>query len=119
MGESYIQSQLELLKLLPSSTNGEIFTGEKTAREIIDSLVSWIGTRFTQFFLFINQSKLTGNLTDDCFRFVPAPTVLNEQGNRIPGKFDHIYTDQELYKTFNIPQKYIDVIEAIIKERKQ
>jgi hypothetical protein len=40
MGESYIQSQLELLKLLPSSTNGEIFTGEKTAREIIDSLVS-------------------------------------------------------------------------------
>ena len=44
MGESYIQSQLELLKLLPSSTNGEIFTGEKTAREIIDSLVSWIGS---------------------------------------------------------------------------
>ena len=29
MGESYVQSQLELLKLLPSSTNGEIFTGEK------------------------------------------------------------------------------------------
>ena len=87
--------------------------------EECNSFLSWIGTRFTQFFLFINQSKLTGNLTDDCFRFVPAPTVLNEQGNRIPGKFDHIYTDQELYKTFNLPQKYIDVIEVIIKERKQ
>lgn len=39
MGESYIQSQLELLKLLPSSTNGEIFTGEKTAREIIEKIL--------------------------------------------------------------------------------
>lgn len=34
------------------------------------------------------------------------------------GKFDHIYTDEELYKAFNLPQKYIDVIEAVIKERK-
>lgn len=44
--------------------------------------------------------------------------ILDEQGNRVPGKFDHIYTDEELYKTWNLPQKYIDVIEAVIKERK-
>lgn len=43
------------------------------------------------------------------FRFVPAPPS---------GKFDHIYTDAELYKAFNLPQKYIDVIEAVVKERK-
>lgn len=43
------------------------------------------------------------------FRFVPAPPT---------GKFDHIYTDKELYKDFNLPQKYIDVIEAVVKERK-
>lgn len=39
MGESYIQSQLELLKLLPSSTDGEIFTGEKTARARVEKIL--------------------------------------------------------------------------------
>ena len=63
----------------------------------------------TRFFVAINISKLNNILTDDCFRFVPAPPS---------GKFDHIYTDEELYKAFNLPQKYIDVIEAVIKERK-
>ena len=31
---------------------------------------------------------------------------------------DSIYTDEELYKAFNLPQKYIDIIESVIKERK-
>ena len=56
-----------------------------------------------------NISKLTGILTNHCWRFVPAPPS---------EKFDHIYTDQELYDAFNLPQKYRDVIEAVIKERK-
>ena len=57
----------------------------------------------------INISKLGPMLDDNCFRFVPAPPS---------GKFDHIYTDTELYKAFNLPQKYIEVIESVIKERK-
>jgi hypothetical protein len=73
------------------------------------SFISWLNTKFTRFFVLINISKLTGILTDDYFRFVPAPPS---------GKFDHIYTDEELYKAFNLPQEYIDVIEAVIKERK-
>jgi hypothetical protein len=87
-------------------------------KEECESFVSWLNTKFTRFFVAINISKLTGILTDDYFRFVPAPTVLDSNGNRVPGKFDHVYTDQELYKTFNLPQKYIDVIESVIKERK-
>ena len=74
-----------------------------------ESFVSWLNTRFTRFFVAINISKLGSIITDYCFRFVPAPPS---------GKFDHIYTDEELYKAFNLPQKYIDVIEAVIKERK-
>ena len=73
------------------------------------SFLSWLNTKFTRFFLMPNISRLTGILTDDCFRFVPAPPS---------GKFDHIYTDEELYKAFNLPQKYRDVIEEVIKERK-
>lgn len=53
--------------------------------------------------------KINWNTHNDYFRFVPAlPT----------GKFDHIYIDQELYEAFDLPQKYRDVIEAVIKERK-
>ena len=74
-----------------------------------ESFVAWLNCKFTRFFVAINISKLTGILTDDNFRFVPAPPT---------GKFDHIYTDEELYKAFNLPQKYIDVIESVIKERK-
>ena len=56
-------------------------------------------------------SDMVDLLPADVFywRFVPAPPS---------GKFDHIYTDAELYEAFNLPQKYIDVIEAVIKERK-
>lgn len=74
-----------------------------------ESFISWLNTKFTRLFVAINPTKLTGIITDDDFRFVPAPPS---------GKFDHIYTDEELYKAFNLPQKYIDVIEAVVKERK-
>ena len=79
------------------------------SKQECEYFVSWLNTKFTRFFVAINISKLTGIICDDCFRFVPAPPS---------GKFDHIYTDAELYKAFNLPQKYIDVIEAVVKERK-
>lgn len=74
-----------------------------------NSFESWIKTKFIRFFVLINISKLNNVICDTCFRFVPAPPS---------GKFDHIYTDEELYKAFNMPQKYIDIIESVIKERK-
>ena len=91
----------------PSGASECTFSSDN--KEECKSFISWLNTKFTRFFVLINISKLTGILTDDYFRFVPAPPS---------GKFDHIYTDDELYKAFNIPQKYIDVIEAVIKERK-
>ena len=74
-----------------------------------NSFESWIKTKFIRFFVLINISKLNNVICNTCFRFVPAPPS---------GKFDHIYTDKELYEAFNLPQKYIDVIEAVVKERK-
>ena len=72
------------------------------------SFISWLNCRLTRFMVVI-AAKQTGILSDFGFRFVPAPPS---------GRFDHIYTDQELYKAFNLPQNYIDIIEAVIKERK-
>ena len=91
------------------------------AQDNVHSVVyvkQFLRSKFTRFWLVQNVQKLNNILVDHYFRFVPSPMVLDEQGNRVTGKFDHIYTDEELYKTWNLPQKYIDVIEAVIKERK-
>lgn len=73
------------------------------------SFLSWLKTKFVRFFVAVNISKLAPMMCNECFKLVPAPPS---------GKFDHIYTDGELYKAFNLPQKYIDIIEAVIKERR-
>ena len=84
--------------------------------EECESYVSYITTKLIRFLILINFNKQT--LFDrNTFRFVPSPMILDNSGNRIRGEFDHIYTDDELYKTWNIPQKYIEVIEAVVKER--
>lgn len=46
-------------------------------------------------------------MADEAWRFVPDP-----------GAFDHIFTDDELYKKYNLTQDEIDLIESVIKERK-
>lgn len=71
------------------------------------SLLSYINTRFVQFFLLINQSKLTGILTDDIFRYVPKP----------PDGFNRIYTDEYLYNHFSLCKEHTQLIEALIKPR--
>lgn len=91
------------------ASGASCITFTSNSKDECESFISWLNTKFTRFFVAINISKLTGILTNDYFRFVPAPPT---------GKFDHIYTDQELYEAFDLPQKYRDVIEAVIKERK-
>lgn len=106
IGESNIE---EDIGINVQRSTAEICSFTSDSKMECESFVSWLNCKFTRFFTAINQSKLTGIMTDDCFRFVPAPSS---------DKFDHIYTDQELYKAFNLPQKYIDIIESVIKERK-
>lgn len=94
-------------------------TFSQDSRDECESFASYMNSRFTRFFLMLNISKMTATTTDDYFRFVPAPMTLNAHGEMIPGKFDHIYTDEELFKTFKFPQKYIDIIKSLVKERKR
>lgn len=106
-GQSTFIGTPKIMSYIPAGAYGCLFSSDNRAE--CESFVSWLNCRFTRFFVAINISKLTGILTNDYFRFVPAPPT---------GKFDHIYTDEELYKAFNLPQKYIDIIESVIKERK-
>lgn len=90
-----------------NTVHKEVFRSD--SEEECKSFISWIQSKFTRFFLAINVNRMTGVVDNDTFRFVPAPPS---------GKFDHIYTNKELYKAFNLPQKYIDVIDSVIKERR-
>ena len=69
---------------------------------------SWAYTRFVRFLLSLSLCGLTGIATsDEWWRFVPAPKA-----------FDHIFTDEELYKKYNLTDAEINIIESVIKERK-
>ena len=72
------------------------------------SFYTWINSKFTRFFILINISSLT-ILNDNTFRFVPCPPH---------NSFDHLYTDEELYDWFNLPEEYREVIDSILRDRK-
>lgn len=76
-----------------------------TEQEVI-SLDSYINTKFIRFIL---QTSIVGQGLADIenWRFIPDP-----------GQFDHIFTDDELYKKYNLTQDEINIIESVIKERK-
>ena len=114
IGESTIEEDLGLDF---ARSAAEICSFTSDIEDECKSFVSWLNCKFTRFFTAINQSKLTGVITNDCFRFVPAP---------LSGKFDHIYTDEELYEAFGLNKqkaqtkdgvRYKDIIEAVVKER--
>ena len=73
-----------------------------------ESFISWIYTKFVRYLLSINLAGLTGiaNPNSDWWRFVPDP-----------GKFDHVFTDEELYNKYSLTQDEISLIESVIKER--
>ena len=115
----YMLSDLKIAdpKTLKLSNDSFIFF-ESDSKQECESFVSYLYTRLVRFLISCNIGLYKGWNKPSTFKYVPAPTVLDANGNRVPGKFDHIYTDEELYKTFNIPQEYIDAIGVVIKERK-
>jgi hypothetical protein len=98
------QSQTEKEQRAEAST----CTFSSDSKQECESFISWLNTKFTRFFIAINISKLNNAMTDDCFRFVPS---IGED------KFDHIYTDKELYEKFGLSEKYREVIDTVIKEK--
>ena len=69
------------------------------------SLQSYLNCRLIRFL--VRCSVVGTTLTEEFFRFVPDP-----------GAFDHIFTDEELYKKYNLTDEEIEIIESVIKERK-
>lgn len=63
----------------------------------------------TKFIRFIAFTKIDGQQPKfrELYNHIPDP-----------GAFDHIFTDEELYKKYNLTDDEIKLIESVIKERK-
>ena len=87
-----------------SGTSVDIFTTDDP--EECKAFYSYIETKLVKFLILINLSSLT-IINNNTFRFVPEPEA-----------FDHVFTNEELYKKYNLTDNEIDIIESVIKERK-
>ena len=83
-----------------------VFSSDSKAE--CESFISWVETKLVKFLVLINTIGYNGLFDDLHFKYVPDP-----------GDFDHIFTDQELYDKYGLTQEEINVIESVIKERKQ
>ena len=84
----------------------DVFTSDNI--EECKSCYTWINSKFTRFFILITLSNM--RIMNACqFRFVPCPPN---------NSFDHLYTDEELYDWFNLPEEYRVVIDSILRDRK-
>ena len=68
------------------------------------SFVSYCNTRLISFLFYLGVCGIT--LTKEFFRFIPDPV-----------KYDHIFTDEELYEKYGLTQDEINIIESVIKKR--
>ena len=82
-----------------------VFTSD--IKDECESFISLTKTKFFRFMLFININGSSPVYSEETWRFVPDP-----------GAFDHIFTDGELYKKYNLTEEEIGIIESVIKERK-
>lgn len=106
-GKVVILGKITILDANSSNVSGTskcIFTSDNETE--IKSFVSYINTKLVAFLMLITLNGLTV-INNETFRFVP-----------MPGAFDHIFTDEELYKKYNLTDEEINIIESIIKERK-
>lgn len=96
--------------------------GVEGARDIIfssdseqecKSFISWLDSKPVRFLVSINVSKLTGILNNHCFRYVPEPPK-NPDGTY---RFDHIYTDEEMYKEYGLSDTSIKIIDTVISDK--
>lgn len=75
--------------------------------EEAQSFVSYINSRFVRYLVGIAINAYGNAYVNGAWRFVPDS-----------GKFDHIFTDAELYQKYDLTPDEIAIIESVIKERK-
>lgn len=85
-------------------TDGSTVTLFAGTKEECDSALSYYNCKLIWWLVYNFNGK--GGLTTKSFKLVPDP-----------GEFDHIFTDEELYKKYGLTDEEINIIESVIKER--
>ena len=91
-------------KLADCGYNAAMFSSDNIAE--CESFDSYINTKFVRFMILMRYCRNSVD-NNESWSFVPDP-----------GAFDHIFTDDELYKTYGLTHEEINIIESVIKERK-
>ena len=94
---------LKLVEPFEAMTYSNCMLGFGT-KEFCESVISYYSCRLIWYLVYHTNC---GNVSKEAFINVPDP-----------GQFDHIFTDAELYKKYNLTQDEINIIESVIKERK-
>ena len=104
-GKLLVLNPLQIKHNIASGNYKNLFSSKN--EDECKSFISYVDTLLIRFILYVS---CCGNsvTSEETWRFVPAPDA-----------FDHIFTDKELYKKYNLTPEEIAIIESVIKERKQ
>lgn len=76
--------------------------------EEAQSFCSYLNTKLVRFMLMLNVGKLSNVFTDHMFKYVPMIENI---------KYDHIYTDEEVYNYFGVRDEHREIIDKLVKSR--
>lgn len=102
VGEVYSPFQLE--RGATHSHYNCLFSS-KSLYEVL-SFISYAYSKFVRFLIFNSMAGMSSTGNDVWWRFVPDQF-----------KFDHIFTDDELYNKYNLTSDEIEIIENTVEER--
>lgn len=111
-GKVNVLSRSDILKSgIPFGASAKI-TFQSDSIEECNNFISYLYSKFVKFFLLINESQMSNAVKPDWFRFVPAPDITPA------GEYDfsHPYSDEYLYRKYNLSEQHIKIIEAVIKD---
>ena len=100
-GRFKVLSRTEVIGPNVVCTDSYIIIGGYESKEEANNLYSYLSTRFVRFMLLLAVSSI--NLSRDKFQFVPLQD------------FSHPWTDEMLYKKYNLDKDEIAFIESMIK----
>lgn len=100
-GNYQVVSSLQVLNPYEVCTETYLILGVFNSFEKANNLITYVKTKFFRFLLL--QALTSIHITKDSFQFVPMQD------------FSKPWTDEELYKKYNLSQEEIDFIESMIK----
>ena len=100
-GRKKVVSRIEVLGKQHICSESYLLIGHMKTKESADNLVEYIKTRFFRFLL--SSVLLTQNIAKDKFQFIPQQD------------FNIRWTDEELYKKYNLTDDEIAFIESMIR----